>query len=416
MQKEVPASRADTYWKRNLYAISVAEFIVLLGFNFINPFLPLLVKQMGNFTSQDAAFLGGLATGANGLAMFFSAPLWGILADRQGRKPMLLRAQLGSALVISLMGLAPNIPLLITLRFIQGTLSGTVAAASALVAGTSPRNKLPFAMGTLMVAVFAGQSAGPLLGGFIADVWGYHAAFFMTAILVLIGAFIILALVHEDFQRRGKTQTASLASTWRLATSRQQFPLLITICFLNAGPQMIAPIISLLCSELDAGGKAATVSGLAFCLMAIVSSISSLFVGRLGEHINLKKLLVISCVCTGMLYLPPIWATTVVQLVIFISLTGLSNGGSITSSTTLVGLSASSAEQGVAYGISQSARALGTGLGPLIGGGLASLLGLRMTFAVASGLFLAVALLGARLLQIRAPEKAQPQQSNIPAK
>ncbi len=413
MQKEASVSPAYTHWKRNLYTISIAQFIVMLGFSFVNPFLPLLVKQMGNYTSQDAAFLGGLATGANGLAMFFTAPLWGILADRVGRKPMLLRAQFGSALVVALMGFVPNIPILIVLRLIQGTLSGTVAAASALVAGTTPRDKLPFAMGLFMVAVFGGQSFGPILGGFVADVFGYRAAFLMTTILLSIGGLMILFFVHEEFERRGKTQATSLASIWRLAISRQQIPLLAAIFALNAGPQMIAPIIPLLCSEMETSGMPATASGLAFCLMGVVASGSSLITGRIGERFGLKNLLVVSCIGTGLLYLPPILATTVAQLVILVAITGLPKGGSITSSTTLVGLSASSTQQGVAYGIAQSARALGSGLGPLMGGGLATLLGLRPTFAVTGGLFMLVGLLGFRLLRVHTPQKSPPQ-TDIP--
>ncbi len=409
MRKEAPVDQVDTHWKRNLYTIAIAQFIVMLGFSFVNPFLPLLVKRMGNFTSQEAAFLGGLATGANGLAMFFTAPLWGVVADRVGRKPMVLRAQFGSAMIVALMGFAPNIPVLITLRLIQGTLSGTVAAASALVAGTTPRDKLSFAMGVFMVAVFGGQSVGPILGGFVADVFGYRAAFFLTTALLSIGGFMILFLVHENFERRGKAAATSLASIWRLAISRQQIPLLAAIFALNAGPQMIAPVIPLLCSEMETTGMPATASGLAFCLMGVVASGSSLVTGRFGGRFGLKNLLVVSCLGTGLFYLPPILAATVTQLVIFVAITGLPKGGSITSSSTLVGLSASSTEQGVAYGLAQSARALGSGLGPLMGGGLATLIGLRPTFAVTGGLFMVVGLLGFRLLGVHAPQKSQPQ-------
>ena len=87
--------------------------------------------------------------------MFLSAPLWGIIADRWGRKLMVLRAMFGAAVVLALTGLAPNIYYVIALRFAQGLFSGTVAAASALVAASIPNNKMPFAMGLLMVAVFS---------------------------------------------------------------------------------------------------------------------------------------------------------------------------------------------------------------------------------------------------------------------
>ncbi len=385
-------------WRRNLYAIFVAEFIVITGFSFVNPFMPLFIQELGTFTSQKAAFWAGVATSASGIAMFFSAPLWGIVADRWGRKPMVLRAMFGAGMVLALIGLAPNIYFVVALRFAQGLLSGTVAAASALVASLTPRNKMPFAMGLLMVAVFGGTSFGPLAGGFMADTVGYKAAFFITGGLLFSGGLIVLFLVKEKFERPAKGQSASLGSLLRLAKSREMLPLLLTLCALHAGPQMMTPIISLFIRELDPSGMAATASGLAFCFMGMVAAISAIIAGRLGGHISLKKILVISCLGTGLLYLPPMWARTVTQLIIFIALTGLLKGGLMTSSNALVGLSVPRSQQGIAYGVAQSANALGNGLGPLIGGSLAPLMGLRPVFGVAGGFFMLTGIAVSKLL------------------
>ena len=386
-------------WQRNLYAIFAAEFIVIMGFSFVNPFMPLFIQELGAFTNQQAAFWAGIATSASGIAMFFSAPIWGIVADRWGRKPMVLRAMFGAGTVLALMGLASNIYLVIALRFVQGLFSGTVAAASALVAASTPRNKMPFAMGLLMVAVFTGQSFGPLVGGFIADSLGYKAAFFITGGLLFSGGFIVLLFVKEKFERPAKGQSASLSSLLRLAKSREMLPLLLALCALHAGPNMITPIISLFIRELNPSGMAATASGLAFCFMGVVAAISAVIAGRLGGHITLKKILVISCLGTGLLYLPPMLAQTVTQLVIFIALTGLFKGGLMTSSNALIGLSVPRSQQGIAYGVAQSANALGNGLGPLIGGSLAPLIGLRSVFGVTGGLFMLISVAVGKLLR-----------------
>ncbi|MBA7699645.1 Multidrug resistance protein MdtG [subsurface metagenome] len=385
-------------WRRNLYAIFVAEFIVITGFSFVNPFMPLFIQELGNFTNQQAAFWAGIATSVSGIAMFFSAPIWGIVADRWGRKPMVLRAMFGAGTVLALIGLAPDIYYVIALRFAQGLLSGTVAAASALVAASTPRNKMPFAMGLLMVAVFGGASFGPLAGGFMADIVGYKAAFFITGGLLFSGGLIVLLLVKEKFERPAKGQRASLSSLLRLAKSREMLPLLLALCALHAAPQMMIPIISLFIRELDPSGMAATASGLAFGLMGMVAAISAIIAGRLGGHISLKRILVISCLGTGLLYLPPMWARTVTQLIIFIALTGLLKGGLMTSSNALVGLSVPRNQQGIAYGLAHSANALGSGLGPLIGGSLAPLIGLRSVFGVAGGFFMLTGIAVSKLL------------------
>ena len=385
-------------WRKNLYTMFVAEFIVIVGFSFVTPFMPLFIQELGVFTNQQAAFWAGIATSASGIAMFFSAPLWGIVADRWGRKPMVLRAMFGAGTVLALIGLAPNIYFVIALRFTQGLLSGTVAAASALVAASTPRNKMPFAMGLLMVAVFMGTSFGPLMGGFMADSVGYKAAFFITGGLLFSGGLIVLFFVKEQFERPAKGQSASLSSLLRLAKSREMLPLLLALSALHAGPTMITPIISLFIRELNPEGMAATASGLAFSFMGVIAAISAIITGRLGGHITLKRILVIACLGTGLLYLPPIWARTVTQLVIFIALTGLFKGGLMTSSNALVGLSVYRDQQGTAYGLAQSAKALGSGLGPLIGGSLAPLIGLRSIFGVTGGFFMLTGIAVSKLL------------------
>jgi DHA1 family multidrug resistance protein-like MFS transporter len=314
---------------------------------------------------------------------------------------MVLRSQFGSAIVLALAGLSPNIYYFTGLRFMQGLLSGTVSAASALVAAMTPRDKIPFAMGLLMVAVYGGATLGPLLGGLLADVVGFRVTFFITGALLFLGGLIVLIFVKETFQRPAEGQYTALDSMLHLAVSREMLPLLIIISALSTGPQMIAPIIPLLIKELSYQGSVATASGLAFALLGVIAAISSFASGRLGRRISLRKILIFSCVGTGLLYLPPIWAQTVTQLIPLVGLTGLLIGGVTTSSNTLVGLSVPLNQQGVAYGLSASATSLGSGLGPLVGGSLASFIGLRPVFGVAGGLFILVGVLANRLLARR---------------
>jgi len=389
---------ASESWRRNLYALFIAQFIVIMGFSFVIPFMPLYIQEVGGFSGTEAALWAGIATSAGGIAMFLTAPLWGMVADRWGRKPMVLRAMFGAGIVLALVGLAPNVYAIVGLRLVQGIFSGTVAASSALVAALTPRDRLPFAMGLLMTAVFTGTTAGPLIGGFTADHLGYPAAFFITGGLLTCGGLVVTVFVKERFEAPPAGQAVSFGDLWRMATSRQMLPLLVVLCALHAGPQMMSPVISLFVRELDPSGAAASMSGIAYSCMGVVAAASSAVAGRLGQRVGLKKMLVVSCVGTGLLYLPPMWAATVVQLLVFIALTGLLKGGIMTSSNSLVGLSASATRQGIAYGLAQSANALGNGIGPLIGGGLAPLIGLRSVFGVTSGLFVLIGLAIIRVL------------------
>ena len=232
----------------------------------------------------------------------------------------------------------------------------------------------------------------------MADSVGYQAAFFITGGLLFLGGVIVAVFVREKFERPPKGQTSSLAGVLSMAKSKEMLPLLGVLCALHAGPRMLSPIISLFIRELNPQGAVATASGIAFSLMGVVAAFSYFFAGRLGQRITLKKILVISCVGTGLLYLPPILAETVTQLLIYMALTGLLKGGIMTSSNALVSLSGPASRQGIAYGLAQSANALGNGLGPLIGGGLAAVIGLRAVFGVAAGSFMLIGLAVALLL------------------
>ncbi len=377
----------DISWRKNLYAIFIAELIVVIGMNFVSPFMPLFVQELGNFSNREAALWAGLATGASGIAMFLSAPFWGILADRSGRRPMLLRAMFGTAVVVALTGFAPNVYFLVILRFAMGVLSGTFSATLALVSTTTPRDKIAFAMALISLAKFGGGALGPLGGGSLADNVGFKNTFFISAAIVLAGGLIVFFFTREKFEQPAQIQAFSLRNVWRLAISRQMLPILMVEFALIAGQQMMAPIIPLVIRELDPGGAAATQSGLAFGLMALIAGVAALVTGRLGGYISLKKILVFSCLAGSVLYLPPIWAGTATQLVILVALIGVPKGGLITSASALIGLSVSQSQQGMAYGVVQSAKALGSGLGPLLGGSLAQFLGLRPVFGVAAGFF-----------------------------
>ena len=90
---------------------------------------------------------------------------------------MVLRAMFGGALVICPDRPGRHVYMIVGLRWMQGMLTGSVAASAALCATVAPRNRMPFSIGMIMVAIFIGGSLGPFLGGFVADHLGYRVTF-----------------------------------------------------------------------------------------------------------------------------------------------------------------------------------------------------------------------------------------------
>lgn len=104
--------------------------------------------------------------------MVLLAPLRCWLADRYGMKPVVERAMLGGALVLATMGFVQNAPQLLLLRAVQGSLTGTIAAATRLVASTVPRQRYGCAMGLLQMAFFSSASPDPIFGRVVTDTVG----------------------------------------------------------------------------------------------------------------------------------------------------------------------------------------------------------------------------------------------------
>ncbi|TMD88972.1 MAG: multidrug efflux MFS transporter, partial [Chloroflexi bacterium] len=96
-------------WRRNLAALWLAEFTAILGFSFAFPFLPLFLHQELHIANgPELRFWTGISASATGFALALTSPIWGRLADRYGRKPMLVRAMVGGGISVGLMGLTQS--------------------------------------------------------------------------------------------------------------------------------------------------------------------------------------------------------------------------------------------------------------------------------------------------------------------
>jgi len=163
------------------------------------PFLPLYVESLGVTGHQSLNMWSGLVFSITFLFSAIASPFWGGLADRKGRKIMLLRSALGMAVAMALMGVAQNIWQLLVLRALLGTLGGFVPNANALIATQIPRNKSGWALGTLSTGSVSGALIGPLIGGILADNYGLRSVFFITASVLFLCFLMTLYLVREQF-------------------------------------------------------------------------------------------------------------------------------------------------------------------------------------------------------------------------
>ena len=159
--------------------------LAIAGFSTSTPIIPFYLQDLGVSDPIRIKYLTGMINALPSIAFAILSPMWGSLADNYGRKPMLLRAMFGGAAVLVLQGFVSDPWQLLVLRTVQGCITGTIAAATVLVASIAPPEETGYALGLLQMAVFLGASLGPMFGGVISDAFSHRVTFFATSFLLL---------------------------------------------------------------------------------------------------------------------------------------------------------------------------------------------------------------------------------------
>ncbi|MDX6567022.1 MAG: hypothetical protein QOE10_2684, partial [Gaiellales bacterium] len=184
------------HWRSNLVVCLLGSFSTIVAMTMLLPYLPLYVEHLGVHGHAAIERWSGIAYAATFLTAALTAPLWGRLGDRYGRKPMLLRASLGMAIAMSLIGLAQNVEQLVLLRLLTGVLGGYSSGSMILVAAQTPRERSAWALGVLSTGVLAGTVVGPLVGGVAPELVGVRTSFLVA------GGVIFLAFLATAFGLR----------------------------------------------------------------------------------------------------------------------------------------------------------------------------------------------------------------------
>jgi DHA1 family multidrug resistance protein-like MFS transporter len=379
-------------WQRTLGALWLAQTLTIIGFSLRTPFLPFFVAELGARNLETQVLWAGAINAGGAAVMAFTAPLWGALADRYGRKLMVLRAMVAGSLTIGLMALATSPWQLFVLRLVEGGFTGTVTASTTLAASTVPKERLGFGLGLMQMAVFSGSAVGPLIGGVLADQIGYRATFVLAGSLLLVSALLVAFLVEERFEppprRAGHGETGG--ETWRLLLAPALLGIVVSLFALRAASMALQPIVPLLVAQLARGSSAVnSLAGLAMGVSGMTSAVASVGLGRLSDRIGQRPLLIASGALAAATFLPLGLTTQVWQVIVLQALFGIASGGMLPTANALVARLTPEGRRGTIYGFTTTASSLGAFVGPLVGTALAAALGLHAPFLVI-GLALAV--------------------------
>ena len=300
---------------------------------------------------------------------------------------MVLRSMLVGGLIIALMGLVQNVEQFLVLRILQGVFTGTIAAATALVAGIVPRERLAWSMGLLQTSVYVGISAGPVLGGLIAQAVGIRGTFFVAGAMLAIAGIFVWQFVHEHFTPPSTTRRPGFFKTVRIGLrSPILMPLMVTLLLVQLSSAIVFPILPLFVERLSSATDPVKLyAGLAFGATAVFSALAALFYSRLVDLSGYRRILILACFGAALFFLPQAFVGNVGQFLLLRAGLGIFFGVLIPATNAIVGLSTPPELRGSAYGLTSSATAVGNAIGPLLGSTLAASFGYPSVFIVTAG-------------------------------
>lgn len=380
-------------WRTTLITMVAVQTIMSISFTFLAPVLPLFLPDIGVTGASAVDFWAGVLASVTSFVAVFTSPFWGRMADRYGRKLMVLRSSFAIAICTLLMGLAQTVWHLLAARALMGAFAGFTSASVVLVASQVPEARLGYALGLLSTGQLVGSLLGPVLGGGVRDLTGsYRAPFFVAGSVSLVAFALCWALVPERFARpTEKKRKASIFASMRVMTRTTGLSALVLVLLLTQfGVQAIQPVITLFVQDLlGPRPDLATLGGVAFSATGLAGILAVPVLGRRSDSIGYRRVLLIALAGAALLTAPQAFVSSYWGFIAERFGVGLFVGAILPAANALIGRLAPPSERGFTYGITASAYFLGNSLGPLTGGAVGATFGLRWVFLVTAGLLFA---------------------------
>ncbi|MGA2547541.1 MAG: MFS transporter [Rectinemataceae bacterium] len=366
--------------------------LAIAGFSTSGPIIPFYLQDLGVIDPLRIKFLTGLINALPSLTFAIVAPMWGSLADNYGRKPMLLRAMFGGAVILVLQGFVTNPWQLLALRTFQGCITGTIAAATVLVASIAPPAETGYALGLLQMAVFLGSSLGPMFGGVISDIFSHRVTFLATSALLLLAGIVVTKFAEDDFvpPRNRKSMLKSMVPDFSpLLHSKALWSLMAVVAADQIAGSIVAPFLPLFIQSISPrSGIVSSTTGIVLGVSALASAVAAASLGKLSYRIGYRRTLVVCMVTAAVFTIPQAFVHSPLQLLILRIISCFFIGGDMPAANALIALQIEPGKQGSVYGLTSSISSASNAIGPVLGASLAATLGYRSVFT-ATGLVLA---------------------------
>ncbi|WP_409343292.1 MFS transporter [Paenibacillus sp. MBLB4367] len=380
-------------WKRNLFVLWTGVFFCSTAYSISIPFIPIFLHtELG--VSSHLEMWSGFAFGITFLSSALISPYWGSLADKYGRKPMLIRSGFSLAVLYGLTYFIHDPYLFLLLRVFQGLLAGYVPAAIALIATNTPEEKSGYALGIMATAGATGGIIGPVVGGVVSHLFGNREAFLFSGGVVLVAALIATLFAHEHNFNRSAVRS-SVRDDLRQALANRTFITLLGLVALGTFSVMILePLLTVYVLKLGVTqGEASLKSGIIFSATGIATLLAAPQWGKIGSRIGFSKVLFIGMLGGGIGNLLQFFVGHYVEFGLLRFVYGLFFAGVYPALNAMIVRVTDSGFRGRAFSLNQSATQLATMLGPMIGGVLGGWIPIKWVFIINGLMLIAAALL-----------------------
>jgi DHA1 family multidrug resistance protein-like MFS transporter len=381
-------------WKRNLFVLWVGTFLVSMAYTVSIPFMSIFLQNDLGVNDHLEAWTGTVFA-VTFLASSLIAPFWGSIADKYGRKPMMLRAGICLSIAYFLYYIVQNPYELFAVRIMEGLLAGYIPSAFALVATNTPEKHVGYALGIISTSNAAASVIGPLLGGVISHMIGPRDTFFIAGLMVFFAFLIALFWVKEPSFNKSQAKRSSVTQDLKAASSNRNLMAALIIVFITSTSIMILePLLTIYVIKLGSGQNSASLhAGIIFSLVGVATLIAAPRWGKIGSKIGYEKVLFIGLLGGGIGNILQIVFHNLIGFGSLRFVYGLFFAAVFPALNAFIAKHTDPNFRSRAFGLNQSANQMGLLLGPLIGGLLATSLSISVVFALNGSLLLLVALL-----------------------
>ncbi|WP_289000846.1 MFS transporter [uncultured Megasphaera sp.] len=380
-------------WKVCLAILTCNVVFMSSSYTMLVPFLPMYLTNELGVDAASVNIWSGIVFSSTFFVSAIMAPIWGKMADHRGKRLMAIRASFLLSISYLLGGIVTS-PLQLTfMRMFQGFSSGLWPMELAIMTIYAPPKKLGICLGIMQGALTAGGIIGPLFGGVLAEFFGMRMSFFLAAAALFLNFVVLVFFIKEPPTDNAPAVKPVAAeekgvSLWKIPIIRHMLicSALVQVVILLVQPIMTT-YISHLAGQMD---NLIFISGLVFSLGGFASAITAPLWGRFGQHHgffkSMRYALILAGICSIIQSLPTeLYTFAASQFAV-----GLFFSGIFPSINAILAEHTDAKTKGRVFGLLFSAQQVGAMTGPIIGGLIATFLGMKYVFFVAGFILLGI--------------------------